>query len=259
MKINLIKRSNIVIFVCCLMACNNTDSKYTNNKYFIYNISTVKIADPRIVLFKGNEDGYGSLMNPLLNFVCPDSAVRFCSEQGWINREDVFLLNFRSFEVGAERSLEAPSYWFNKCMPWDRGFLPWRDLEVFNDTIRVGRFFYDEDLSFVLSMIPTSYYWYDPRRPKNVPMSDRWDNCDAVRYSNTYRLAVRPNYSIWQTVKIRKMRFQGANERYVEGRGELNSVDLDDLSVEATGDLGTGEGTDVGGLEIGDTLRGLDE
>jgi len=39
----------------------------------------------------------------------------------------------------------------------------------------------------------------------------------------------------------------------------MNLIDFYDLSVEATGDLGTGEGTDVGGLKTRDTLGRLDE
>lgn len=217
MIMNLMKRSSIWIVLCCMMACNNVDSNYTNNQYFVYNISTIKIDNPRIVLFEDYEEGgFGSLKNPMINFVCPDSAVQYCSEPGWKDRDDVFLLNFRSFEVSPEKTLEAPFNWFYKRMPWDQGYIPWRDLQVFNDTIKVGRFYYDEDLTFILSMATTSYYWYDPRRPKEAAMSDEWDNCDAVKYSNIYRLAVRPKYPIWQALKIRNLYIKSAHERYVE-------------------------------------------
>ena len=36
-------------------------------------------------------------------------------------------------------------------------------------------------------------------------------------------------------------------------------IDIHDLAFDTTGDLGAGEGLDVGGLEAGDALRGLEE
>ena len=36
-------------------------------------------------------------------------------------------------------------------------------------------------------------------------------------------------------------------------------IDIHDLAFDTTGDLGAGEGLDVGGLETGDSLRGLEE
>ena len=40
---------------------------------------------------------------------------------------------------------------------------------------------------------------------------------------------------------------------------DLCLIDIHDLAFDTTGDLRTGEGLDVGGLEAGDALGGLEE
>ena len=197
----MIKRSSVLIFACCLVACNNADSEYTNNKYFQYYISTIHINNPRAVYFLGSSCPYDS---PMSGFVCPDSAVKYCADSGWIDRDDVFLLNSRWYND--EKYIEkAYGKWIYKLKPWDVGYGT-KETEYFNDTISIGSFYFDKDLSFVLSMHTTKYWTWDAHSPGG-------DLVDTATFSNTYRLAVRPNYSIWQTLRIRKFHKQNTDER----------------------------------------------
>ena len=47
-------------------------------------------------------------------------------------------------------------------------------------------------------MHTTAYWTWDAHSPGE-------DLTDTAKYAKTYRLAVRPKYSIWQTYKIKKL------------------------------------------------------
>ena len=196
MKEVLKKIISILIIVSNIVACKNIDSEYRNNMYYQYYISTIRIQNPRVVLFHERDMWYYDY--PMCGFVCPDSAVKYCADKNWKDREDVFLLNGRWY-YEEQGLFKAYGKWFYKIKPWDAGGEPWHDLESFNDTIQVGHFYYDEDLSFILSMHTTAYWTWDSKDPEGG------DLIDTVKYANMYRLAVRPKYSIWQTYKINKL------------------------------------------------------
>lgn len=188
--------SNLVILTGFIMAaCTSADDNYRSNQYYQYYISTIRIQNPRVVLFHEQDMWYEDY--PMCGFVCPDSAVKYCADRNWKDREDVFLLNGRRY-YEEQGLFKAFGKWFYKIKPWDVGGEPWPDLESFNDTIQVGRFYYDEDLSFILSMHTTAYWTWDAHSPGE-------DLTDTAKFAKTYRLAVRPKYSIWQTYKINKL------------------------------------------------------
>lgn len=198
--------SGLVLIVGLLLtACTSTNENYRNNQYFQYYVSAIRIKEPRVVIFV-NEECPDWGIHPTHALVCPDSAVNHCTEPDWINREDVFLLNTSSYYTENEEGFNAYGSWFYKLKPWDKGYYLSFDLKPYNDTIKVGRFYFDDDLTFTLSLHTTSFYYDNTKRPKNEPMSEKWDVLDTTIYSNTYRLAVSPRYSIWQTYKIDKLR-----------------------------------------------------
>ena len=188
--------SSLLILVGFVVtACTSADDNYRNNQYFQYYISTIRIQNPRVVLFHEQDMWYEDY--PMCGFVCPDSAVKYCADRNWKDREDVFLFNGRRYSE--EQGLfKAYGKWFYKIKPWDVVGAPWHYLESFNDTIQVGHFYYDEDLSFILSMHTTAYWTWDAHSPGG-------DLTDTAEYAKTFRLAVRPKYSIWQTYKINKL------------------------------------------------------
>lgn len=192
--------SNFLLLFCCLQACTNLDQVSSGNKYFQYYLSYIHIHNPRVVFFHAKD---GSLDEPMLNFVCPDSAVKYCTDSNWINREDVYILNTRSYEQEQD-AFPASGNWLYKRKPWDYGYYPWYNIQSINDTISIGRLYFDKDLTFILSLHTTSYEWYDPRKPEGEPISEKWDQMDAILFANTYRLAVRPYYSKSQIKKIKE-------------------------------------------------------
>lgn len=194
----------IIVVLCSMLACAKPDGHYKNNQYFQYYVSTIRIKEPRVVIFEKEDMDWG--LRPTCALVCPDSAVCHCTEPDWIDREDIFLLNTSSYYTENEEGFNAYGSWFYKLKPWDKGYYLSFDLKPYNDTIKVGRFYFDDDLTFTLSLHTTSFYYDNTKRPKNEPMSEKWDVLDTTIYSNTYRLAVSPRYSIWQTYKINKLR-----------------------------------------------------
>jgi hypothetical protein len=191
----------IALILYCMPACIKTDCQYKNNQYFQYYVSAIRIKEPRVVIFV-NEECPDWGIHPTHALVCPDSAVNHCTEPDWINREDVFLLNTSSYYTENEEGRIAYGNWFYKLKPWDKGFSLSFDIKPYNDTIKVGRFYYDDDLTFTLSLHTTSFYYDNTKRPKDEPMSEKWDVLDTTIFSNTYRLAVSPRYTIWQMYKI---------------------------------------------------------
>lgn len=189
--------SLLILVGFVVTACTSADDNYRNNQYYQYYISTIRIQNPRVVLFYEHNGLYNDY--PQKGFVCPDSAVKYCTDYHWKDREDVFLLNgcwHDKEEQSFFKSYGDRSY---KPKSWEER-LPWLDPEPFNDTIHISRFFFDEDLTFVLSMHTTAYTVWDSNDP------DEGDLIDTIKYANTYRLAVRPKYSWWQNYKIRKIK-----------------------------------------------------
>ena len=187
---------SLIIIGFVFVACTPKDSEYRNNMFFQYYISTIRIQNPRVVLFYERDGSY--IDYPMHGFVCPDSAIKYCADRNWKDREDVFLLNGRWFHE--EQSLfKADGKRFFKIKPWDEGH-PWFDPEPFNDTIHVAHFFFEDDITFILSMQSTAYWEWDSQDP------EEGDLIDTAKYANTYRLAVRPKYSIWQNKKIEKLK-----------------------------------------------------
>ena len=164
--------------------------------YYQFYISTIRIQNPRVVLFYDRDGSY--IDYPMRGFVCPDSAVKYCADMNWKDREDVFLLNGRWYHE-EQNLFKAYGKWFYKLKSWDEGH-PWFNPTPFNDTIHVAHFFFEEDLSFILSLHTVSYWIWDSHDP------EKGDLIDAAKYANTYRMAVRPKYTIWQTLKIRKLK-----------------------------------------------------
>lgn len=199
-------RSSILLLACCLIACTNKESNYTNNKYFQYYISTIHIDNPRIVNFHDLKEECNPYGPPMSNFVCPDSAVKYCTESNWINRSDVFLLNSSSYNQEREVSwcdgFRAYGNWLYKFKPWEvtNGV---KEMKPYNDTICIGHFYFEENISFILSMHTTDYWLYS-ENSYVVDTVEYQDLFEKSEYFNTYRLAVRPKYSIWQNIQIHK-------------------------------------------------------
>lgn len=194
------------------------------NYYYRYSIGRIEIDNPVIVSFDGKE------------YVCPDSAITYCSDSNWINRNDVYPYVFM-VEEGKPVSYSS---FLHKTRLWDEHYYPfyvdtissyykgdttymyksdgsiWRktstaswlqidSLDVvarskYKPDTTIYRFYYNIN-TFDAYMQSLFGYWYDSSDPDILnPDADYYD---AFAYSTQYRIAVRQHYTTWQIIQLR--------------------------------------------------------
>lgn len=159
------------------------------NYCYRYSLGKIEIENPVGVSIDRNE------------YVCPDSAVKYCSDSNWINRADVHPYIFMVEED------ELPVFYsslLHKTRFWDKYYYSFYYADTvsqcYKQNIKIFRFYYDIT-TFDAYMQATYMYWYVSEDPEwSDPSSD---SCDAYAYSDRYRIAVRQHYTTWQIIQLR--------------------------------------------------------
>lgn len=194
------------------------------NYCYRYSLGKIEIDNPVIVSFDGRE------------YVCPDSAIMYCSDSNWINRNDVYpyILTVEEGEPISYSSL------LHKTRPWDEHYYPfyvdtlssyykpdttyiyksdgsiWRKTSTtswfqidsadinayfqYKPDTTIYRFYYNINI-FDAYMQSLYGYWYDSSDPNMIdPDADFYD---AFAYSTRYRIVVRQHYTTWQIIQLR--------------------------------------------------------
>ena len=155
-----------------------------------YSLGQVVIKNPVLVSIGGKE------------YVCSDSVVKYCSEQNWINRNDVY-----PYILVVENNVAAVFYTspLHKTRIWDRYYYPFykedTTLQPYKSDTTIYRFYYNIH-TFDAYMQSVRSYWYDPSDPNMIDPNA--DSYDAFAYSAQYRIAVRQHYTTWQIIKLRR-------------------------------------------------------
>lgn len=154
-----------------------------------YSLGRMRIENPILVSIDGIE------------YVCPDSVIKYCANKDWINRNDVY-----PYILIAESNV-APVFYpspLHKTRIWDRHYYPFYKVDTtsqpYKSDTTIYRFYYNLH-TFDAYMQSVNSYWYDPSDPNMIdPNADCYD---AFAYSSKYRIAVRQHYTTWQIIKLR--------------------------------------------------------
>lgn len=218
--------SLVLLVISALFICiAHSQHPLLRNYCYRYSLGRIEINNPVIVSFDGRE------------YVCPDSAIMYCSDSDWINRNDVYPYVFMAEE---RRKPISYSSLLHKTRLWDKHYYPfyvdtissyyklyttcmyksdgsiwrktntmsWLQIDSSNIVARsqykpdttIYRFYYDIN-TFDAYMQSLFGYWYDPSDPDMInPDADCYD---AFAYSTQYRIAVRQHYTTWQIIQLR--------------------------------------------------------
>ena len=166
------------------------------SRYYRYYVGTMKIENPVLVEFEDLNDKW---------YVCPDSALCYCNDSNWTNREDVYPY-ISVVEIGEPVMTYFPRKQINHLAYFMYNYPPYYEYSK-KQNYTIYHFYYDLNM-FECYMEATDIYMFDNLVEFDIDYIDNQETFNNYRTADefTYRLVVRDKYNIFQILRL-KMKF----------------------------------------------------